>query len=97
MEELYEEGKIRAIGVSNFDSMRVADLIAHHRVVPAVNQLQIDVFRPMTEEVKWHQEQGIQVEAWGPLGQGNQEMYSNPVLLDLAAKHGKTVAQVVLR
>ena len=97
MEELYDEGIIRAIGVSNFHPDRVMDLIVHNRVVPAVNQIETHPFCQQIGAEKFLRENGVQIESWGPFAEGRNQLFSNPVLSALAAKHGRSVAQVVLR
>ena len=88
MEELYKEGRVRAIGVSNFHPDRLMDLIVHHRVVPAVNQIETQAFL---------QENGVQIESWGPFAEGKHNIFTNEVLGAIAARHQKTIAQVILR
>jgi 2,5-diketo-D-gluconate reductase A len=97
MEDLYREGRIRAIGVSNFQPDRVMDLICHHRVTPAVNQIETHPFDQQIETQKFLQENRVQIESWGPFAEGKNNIFQNDLLLSLAAKHQKTVAQVILR
>lgn len=97
MEELYREGKVRAIGVSNFQPDRLVDLILHNEVVPAVNQVETHPFCQQAEETGIMARYGVQVEAWAPFAEGRNNLFGNEVLTDLAAKHRKSVAQVVLR
>lgn len=97
MEELYHEGKIRAIGVSNFLPDRLMDLIVHNKVVPAVNQVETHPFLQQTDNAAFMKEQGVQIESWGPFAEGRNNLFSNEVLTGIAAKHNKSVAQVVLR
>ncbi|MEK5464155.1 aldo/keto reductase [Paenibacillus sp. FSL P2-0136] len=97
MEELYHEGKIRAIGVSNFLPDRLMDLIVHNKVVPAVNQVETHPFFQQTDNAAFMKEQGVQIESWGPFAEGRYNLFSNEVLTGIAAKHNKSVAQVVLR
>ncbi|WP_405115601.1 aldo/keto reductase [Paenibacillus sp. FSL K6-1217] len=97
MEELYREGLIRAIGVSNFLPDRLMDLIVHNEVVPAVNQVETHPFHQQTDNAAFMKEQGVQIESWGPFAEGRNNMFSNEVLSTIAAAHNKTVAQVVLR
>lgn len=97
MEELYHEGKIRAIGVSNFLPDRLMDLIVHNKVVPAVNQVETHPFLQQTDNAAFMKEQGVQIESWGPFAEGRNNLFSNEVLSGIAAKHNKSVAQVVLR
>lgn len=97
MQELYQTGKTRAIGVSNFHMDRIMDLITCHDIVPAVNQIETHPFYQREAEVAFHKELGIVQQAWAPLAEGKFEIFSNPVLKQIAEKHGKSVAQVVLR
>lgn len=97
MEELYREGKIRAIGVSNFQPDRLIDLIVHNEVVPAVNQIETHPFHQQTENQQFMEAHGVQIESWGPFAEGRNNMFTNEVLAGIAAKHGKSVAQVILR
>jgi 2,5-diketo-D-gluconate reductase A len=95
MEELYGAGRIRAIGLSNFPPDRVMDLIVHHQVVPAVNQIEVHPFDYPKEVINFCQEQDIQVESYSPLGQS--EDLSHAAITHAAERHGRTAAQVVLR
>lgn len=97
MEELQREGRIRAIGVSNFQPDRVMDLIIHNEVVPAVNQIETHPFHQQVETQKFLQDNHVQIESWGPFAEGRNNIFHNDVLLALAKKHGKSVAQVILR
>jgi len=97
MEELYEEGKVRAIGVSNFLSDRLIDLCYNAKVIPTVNQLELHPFYQRDEELAVMREYGIVPEAWAPFAEGMNGMFKNPVLCDIAKAHGKTAAQVILR
>lgn len=97
MEELYREGKVGAIGVSNFQPDRLVDLILHNEVVPAVNQVETHPFCQQAEEAGIMARYGVQAEAWAPFAEGRNNLFGNEVLTDLAAKHRKSVAQVVLR
>lgn len=97
MEELCDAGRIRAIGVSNFHPDRVMDLIVHNRIVPAVNQIETHPFCQQINAEKFLRENGVQIESWGPFAEGRNQLFSNPVLAALAAKHGRSVAQIVLR
>lgn len=97
MEDLYREGKIRAIGVSNFYPDRLMDLIMHNEVVPAVNQVETHPFYQQKESAAFMKEQGVQHESWAPFAEGRNNMFSNEVLTSIAEKHNKSVAQVVLR
>jgi 2,5-diketo-D-gluconate reductase A len=97
MEELYAEGKIKAIGVSNFHPDRVADLIVHNKVIPAVNQIETHPFHQQTETQKFLQENGVQIQSWGPFAEGKNNIFQNQLLLSIAGKYNKSVAQVILR
>ncbi|MEK3879074.1 aldo/keto reductase [Paenibacillus sp. FSL M7-0420] len=97
MEELYHDSKIRAIGVSNFLPDRLMDLIVHNEIVPAVNQVETHPFLQQTDNAAFMKEQGVQIESWGPFAEGRNNLFSNEVLSGIAAKHNKSVAQVVLR
>ena len=97
MEELYREGRVRAIGVSNFHPDRVMDLIVHNGVAPAVNQIETHPFCQQIETQKFLQENGVQMESWGPFAEGANNIFQNVLLRALATKHRKTVAQVILR
>lgn len=97
MEELYRGGKIRAIGVSNFQMDRLVDLILHNEVVPAINQIETHPFCQQIESAKLMKEYNVQIESWGPFAEGRNNMFHNEVLLSLAEKYSKSVAQVILR
>jgi 2,5-diketo-D-gluconate reductase A len=97
MEELYREGLIKAIGVSNFHPDRVMDFIVHNEVVPAVNQIETHPFHQQVENQKFLKENDVQIESWGPFAEGKNNIFHNDVLLAIAKKHGKSVAQVILR
>lgn len=97
MEELYREGKIKAIGVSNFMPDRLMDLIVHNEIVPAVNQIETHPFYQQTENGAFLKEQGVQHQSWAPFAEGRNNLFSNEVLTSIAKKHNKSVAQIVLR
>ena len=97
MEALYREGRVRAIGVSNFPPDRVMDLIVHNDVTPAVNQIETHPFNQQIETQHFLQENGVQIESWGPFAEGKHNIFQNEVLLALAEKYRKTVAQIILR
>lgn len=97
MEEMYQQGKARAIGVSNFPPDRIMDLMIHNKVTPAVNQIEVNPFHQQIETQKFLQENSIQVEAWAPFAEGRNNIFTNELLLSIAAKHNKSVAQVILR
>jgi diketogulonate reductase-like aldo/keto reductase len=97
MEELYREGKIRTIGVSNFQMDRLVDLIVHNEVIPAVNQVETHVFNQQIENAKLMNENNVQIESWGPFAEGKNNMFQNEILVSIAEKYNKSVAQVILR
>lgn len=97
MEDLYREGKIKAIGVSNFLPDRLMDLIVHNEIVPAVNQVETHPFYQQIESTAFMKEQGVQHQSWAPFAEGKGNMFGNEVLASIAEKHNKSVAQVVLR
>src|SRR5690606_6991214 len=97
MEGMLRDGRVRAIGVSNHQPDRVMDLIVHNEVVPAVNQIEVHPFQQQVEARAFLQENGIQIQAWAPFAEGRNDMFTNPVLKEIADTHGKTVAQVILR
>lgn len=97
MEELYREGKIKAIGVSNFHPDRLIDLIIHNEVVPAVNQVETHVFNQQIESHNFMKENNVQIESWGPFAEGKNNFFQNEILVSIADKYNKSVAQVALR
>ena len=97
MEELYEAGRIKAIGVSNFDAAQLADLLKEAKVRPAVNQIETHVFFQQQQAHEFLKDQGVQMEAWSPFAAGRNNIFTNPVLAKIGEKYGKTNAQVCLR
>ncbi|USL39553.1 aldo/keto reductase [Priestia megaterium] len=97
MEELYHEGKIRAIGVSNFHMDRLVDLIDHNEVTPAVNQIETHPFCQQIESANFMKENNVQIESWGPFAEGKNNIFQNELLASIAKKYNKSVAQVILR
>lgn len=97
MEELYKEGKIRAIGVCNFYPERLTDLCVNAEIAPMVNQVELHPFFQQADALKNMKEFKVQPEAWGPFAEGKFNIFSNETLLDIAKKYGKSVAQVALR
>ena len=97
LEELYEAGKIRAIGVSNFSPALLAAFTHFNRIKPAVNQIPINVFQPQTAPVDYLQANGIQPEAWGPFAEGRHDLFTNEVLTKIGQRYHKTPAQVAIR
>ncbi len=97
MQELYQEGKIRAIGVSNFQMDRLVDLIIHNEVIPVVNQVETHPFCQQIESAAIMKENNVQIESWAPFAEGRNNIFQNEILVSIAEKHNKTVAQVILR
>jgi len=97
MEELYREGRIRAIGVSNFLPDRLMDLVMHNEIAPHVNQIETHPFHQQAETQAFLKSLGVQHQSWAPFAEGRNNLFANETLASIAAKHGKTVAQVVLR
>ncbi len=97
MEELYQQGKARAIGVSNFPPDRIMDLMIHNKITPVVNQIEVNPFQQQIETQMFLQDNSVQVEAWAPFAEGRNHIFQNESLLSIAAKHNKSVAQVILR
>jgi diketogulonate reductase-like aldo/keto reductase len=97
MEELHRAGRIRAIGVSNFYPDRLVDFVLHNKIAPAVNQIEIHPFHQQHDAAAILKEYKIQPEAWGPFAEGKNGLFSNELLKSIGQKHGKSVAQVVLR
>lgn len=97
LEDLYEEGKIKAIGVSNFAPDRLADIAAFNRIAPHVNQVETNPFHQQIEAQKNMVKRDVQIEAWAPFGEGKNNMFQHPLLKDIAAQYNKSVAQVILR
>lgn len=97
MEELHAAGKIKAIGVSNFQPDRLADLVAFNKIVPAVNQIEVNPFNQQLHAVPWMKSRNIQPEAWAPFAEGRNGLFQHPVLTAIGEKYGKSVGQVALR
>jgi 2,5-diketo-D-gluconate reductase A len=97
MEELYRGGRIRAIGVANFQPDRIMDLIMHNKVIPAVDQIETHPFCQQIETQRFLKENNVQIEAWAQFAEGKNNIFKNELLLSLAKKHRKTIAQVILR
>lgn len=97
MQELYQEGKVRAIGVSNFHPDRVMDLVSNTGFVPAVNQIETHPFHQQNETQKFFQENNIQIESWGPFAEGKNDIFQNEILTAIAQKYNKSTAQIILR
>jgi 2,5-diketo-D-gluconate reductase A len=97
MEELYKEGKVKAIGVSNFQPDRLIDLIVHNEIVPAVNQIETHPFHQQIEAQHFLIENNVQTESWGPFAEGKNNIFHNEVLVGIAKKYSKSTAQVMLR
>jgi len=97
MQDLYREGRVRAIGVSNFYPDRLIDLIIHNDIVPAVNQVETHPFHQQNEAQGFMAEQNVQIESWGPFAEGKNNIFKNELLASIGAKYNKSVAQVILR
>lgn len=97
LEEYYEAGKIKAIGISNFYADRMVEFANFNRIRPMVNQVEVHPFNQQKELKKWADKYNIQVEAWAPFGEGRKGLFDNEILKEIGAKYGKTTAQVILR
>ena len=97
LEDLYKEGKIKAIGVSNFYPDRLVDLAIFSDVKPAVNQVEVNVFHQQTTAQTYNKKDEVQMEAWAPFAEGRNNMFTNPELKAIGDKYGKSIAQVILR
>lgn len=97
LEKLYKEGRIRAIGVTSFTDERLLDLTLYNEIKPMVNQVETNPYFPQVETHDFLASEGIQQEAWSPFAEGKDGLFTNPVLEEIAKRHGKTVGQVVLR
>lgn len=97
MEDAYRQGKLRAIGVSNFHTDRLMDIQVFNEIAPAVNQIEVNPFQQQLEGAPFMQELGAQVQAWAPFAEGRNNLFQNAVLAEMGARYGKTVGQVVLR
>ena len=97
MQDLYKEGRIRAIDVSNFHPDRLIDLIIHNEIKPAINQIEIHPFHQQWDSQKFLQENNVQIESWGPFAEGKNNLFHNELLAGIAGKYGKSIAQVVVR
>lgn len=97
MEELYKNGKIKAIGVCNFFADRLVDLIMHNEIVPAVNQVEVNPFYQKNDYQTIMNEYNVQMQSWAPFAEGRNNMFTNEVLLSIAKKYNKSIAQVILR
>jgi len=97
LEELYRQGKVKAIGVSNFAPDRLIDLIIHNDIAPAVNQIEVNPFNQQIDAQTFLKENQVQIEAWAPFAEGRNNIFKNELLLTIAAKYGKSGAQIILR
>jgi len=97
MHDLYKEGRIKAIGVSNFHPDRLMDLMVHNEIVPAVNQIETHPFHQQNETQLFLQEHKVQIESWGPFAEGKNNIFHNEILSSIGKKYNKTIAQVILR
>ena len=97
LEDLYDKGKLRAIGVSNFYPDRLVDIASFSHVKPMVNQVETHPLNQQVEAKKWMDKYGVQIEAWAPFGEGRGGLFENPVLVQIAEKYRKTTAQIIMR
>ena len=97
LEELYEEGKLRAIGISNFYVDRMVDFVSFNRIVPMVNQIEAHIYNQQKVSMEYAEKYGVQIEAWAPFGEGRKGAFDDNVIAQIAAKYGRTPAQVMLR
>ncbi|WP_163534744.1 aldo/keto reductase [Helicobacter suis] len=97
LEDLYKEGKLKCIGVSNFYPDRLADLVSFTQVVPAINQIEINPFNQQIKAQETMQKYKVQPQAWGPFAEGRNNIFNHPTLQKIANKHNKSIAQVILR
>ena len=97
MEELYGQGKVRAIGLSNFLPDRIMDLMIHNKITPAVNQIEVNPFHQRIDTQQFLQDNNVHIEAWAPFAEGRNNIFQNELLLSIGAKYQKSVAQVILR
>jgi len=97
MQELYKEGRVKAIGVSNFQPDRIIDLIIHNEIVPAINQIETHPFHQQIETQKFLQQNNVQIESWGPFAEGKNNLFQNELLASIGKKYNKSIAQVVIR
>ena len=97
LEDLYKEGKLKAIGVSNFYPDRLSDICAFNEIVPQVNQVETNIFNQQIDAQKNMEKNQVQIEAWAPFAEGRNNMFSNPVLKEIGDNHNKSIAQVILR
>lgn len=97
MQDLYEQGKVRAIGVSNFPPDRIMDLMIHNKITPAVNQIEVNPFQQQIDTQKFLEDNSVRVEAWAPFAEGRNGIFQNASLVSIAAKHNNSAAQVILR
>ncbi|CDM68408.1 Oxidoreductase, aldo/keto reductase family protein [Clostridium bornimense] len=97
LEELYEAGKVKAIGISNFYPDRMIDIASFSKIKPMVNQVEVHPLHQQEEAKQWMDKYNIQIEAWAPFGEGRGDIFNNPVLAKIGEKYGKSVAQVILR
>lgn len=97
LEDLYREGKLRAIGISNFYADRMVDIASFAEIVPAVNQIEIHPYHQQNEQLEWSKKYTVQPEAWAPFGEGRQGLFTDPTLVEIGKAYHKTAAQVMLR
>lgn len=97
LEDLYEEGKLKAIGISNFYPDRMIDIYSFNRIKPMINQIEINPFNQQIEAFKWMKKYDVVTEAWAPFAEGINDIFSNQTIAEIGKKYNKSVAQVILR
>lgn len=97
MEQLYQQGKVKALGVANFQPDRIMDLMINNKIIPAINQIEVNPFQQQIESQKFLQENNVQTEAWAPFAEGKNNIFKNELLLSIGKKYNKSIAQVILR
>ena len=97
MEQLYQQGKVRAIGVANFQPDRIMDLMIHNQITPALNQIEVNPFQQQIDTQKFLQDNNVQTEAWAPFAEGRNNIFQNELLQTITEKYNKSVAQIILR
>lgn len=97
LEEMYNLGKIKAIGVSNFYPDRLVDICLFNQVIPTVNQVEVNVFHQQKEAQEYMKKYNVQIQAWAPFAEGRNDMFNQPILKEIGERYNKTIAQVILR
>jgi 2,5-diketo-D-gluconate reductase A len=97
MQDLYKEGRVKAIGVSNFHPDRLIDLIIHNEIVPAINQIETHPFHQQIETQKFLKDNNVQIQSWGPFAEGKNNIFQNELLLSIGSRYNKSIPQIILR